>query len=190
MDQYAELSDEALFAVCVKDIQAFELLVRRYEKKLTGYIRKRSHASSEDIQDILQNVFLKVYKNMYDFDTSLSFSSWVYRICHNEMIDWYRREKVRATLSLDDDEGLLEKVTEEKGIYDHIKHEEQKEILQKVLSELPSLYQDIFSLRYFEEKGYEEIADILTIPPGTVATYISRGKKKLQEKLQTYGYTR
>lgn len=187
MEQYGHLSDEALFGVCVKDIQAFAELITRYEKKLAGYIRKRSHATEDDIKDILQNVFLKIYKNMYDFDTSLSFSSWVYRICHNEMIDWYRREKVRSTLSLDNDEGLVERIIEEEGMLEKISKDEQKTYLQRVISELPEIYKDIIQLRYFEEKSYEEIADILMIPPGTVATHLSRGRKKLKELLNTYG---
>lgn len=186
MEQYGHLTDEALFFVCRKDIDAFEYLISRYEKKLGNYIRKRSHASSDDIKDILQNVFLKIYKNMYEFDISLSFSSWAYRIAHNEMVDWYRREKIRTTVSLDDD--LVERIIEEgDGVLEKVSGDEQKKYIQKIIAELPEIYQDIILLRYFEDKSYDEIADILMIPPGTVATHLSRGKKKLKELFTYYG---
>src|SRR4051812_15110229 len=96
-------TDEQLVAECKKDQQYFAVLVERYVPKLTHYIRRRSLATSDDIEDLLQNIFIKVYRNINEYDTSLLFSSWIYRIAHNEMIDWYRKEKRRSTLSLDDE---------------------------------------------------------------------------------------
>ncbi len=181
------LSDEELVIECKKDQQHFAVLVERYVPKLTRYIRRRSMATSDDIDDLLQNIFIKVYRNINEYDTSLLFSSWVYRITHNEMIDWYRREKRRTTLSLDDEaRDLVSKLFTDEDPVVRFSHQEQKEYIIQTLNTLGDKYKDILLLRFFEEKSYEEIADILKIPPGTVAVRINRAKKQLQKTLTKY----
>src|SRR5574343_1795436 len=108
MDIYKTLTDSELINLSLKNSEAFGIIVERYNEKLSKYIKRRSHASDQDIEDILQNVFIKVYKNINDYDENLNFSSWIYRITYNELIDWYRKDKTRSTLSLDDsDIGIL-----------------------------------------------------------------------------------
>jgi RNA polymerase sigma-70 factor (ECF subfamily) len=176
------LSDEALVIECRKDQQHFAVLVERYVPKLTHYIRRRSAATNADIEDLLQNIFIKVYRNINEYNTSLLFSSWIYRITHNEMIDWYRREKRRATLSFDDDaSNLMSKLFTEEDHVSRFSSEEQKQIVIDALNKLNNKYKEILMLRFFEDKSYEEIADILRIPPGTVAVRINRAKKQLQK---------
>jgi RNA polymerase sigma-70 factor (ECF subfamily) len=183
-----ELTDEALVIQCKKDQTYFAVLVERYVPKLTKYIKRRSLATSDDIDDLLQNIFIKVYRNINEYDTSLLFSSWIYRITHNEMIDWYRREKRRATLSLDDEaQDIVSRLITEEDITTRFSNEEQKQYIIKTLNTLDEKYKEILLLRFFEEKTYEEIADILKIPPGTVAVRINRAKKQLQKTLKDYG---
>jgi len=182
------LSDEQLVIECKKDSQHFAVLVDRYVPKLTRYIRRRSLATSDDIDDLLQNIFIKVYRNINDYDSSLLFSSWVYRISHNEMIDWYRREKRRATLSLDDENhDIVSKLITEEDHTARFSNEEQKQHIIATLNTLDDKYKEILLLRFFEEKSYEEIADILRIPAGTVAIRINRAKKQLQKKITIHG---
>lgn len=188
MDPITELSDEALIIECKKDPKHFAVLVDRYVPKLTRYIRRRSAASNNDIEDLLQNIFVKVYRNINEYNTSLLFSSWIYRISHNEMIDWYRREKRRATLSLDDEnQDILSKLMTEEDHTTRFSNEEQKQFIVTVLNSLDDKYKEILLLRFFEEKSYEEIADILKIPAGTVAVRINRAKKQLQKQLEKHG---
>jgi RNA polymerase sigma-70 factor (ECF subfamily) len=185
-----QLSDEAIVIECKKDSEYFALLVDRYVPKLTRYIRRRSLATSDDIEDLLQNIFIKVYRNLNDYDTTLLFSSWIYRIAHNEMIDWYRREKRRATLSLDDDaQDIVTKLMSDDDLTTRFSNEEQKKYIINTLNGLDEKYKEILLLRFFEEKSYEEIADILKIPAGTVAVRINRAKKQLQKKIAEYGNT-
>ncbi len=185
---FNHLSDEALVIECKKDQQYFAELVERYVPKLTHYIRRRSAATSDDIDDLLQNIFIKVYRNINEYDTRLLFSSWIYRIAHNEMIDWYRREKRRATLSFDDDaHDIMSKLFTEEDHITRFSNEEQKAAMVQLLNKLDDKYKEILLLRFFEEKSYEEIADILRIPPGTVAVRINRAKKQLQKKLPKHG---
>ncbi len=181
----ADLSDEALVIKCKKEPQYFAVLVDRYVPKLTRYIRRRSLATNGDIDDLLQNIFIKVYRNINEYNTSLLFSSWIYRISHNEMIDWYRREKRRATLSLDDEaQDIISRLITEEDHTVRFSNEEQKQHIIKTLNTLDEKYKEILLLRFFDEKSYEEIADILKIPAGTVAVRLNRAKKQLQKSLE------
>ncbi|MES2224549.1 MAG: RNA polymerase sigma factor [Patescibacteria group bacterium] len=182
------LSDEMLVIEAKKDQQHFAVLVDRYVPKLTHYIRRRSAATPHDIDDLLQNIFIKVWRNINEYDTSLLFSSWIYRIAHNEMIDWYRREKRRSTLSLDDEaQNIVSKLFAEEDLVAQFSSQEQRAQIKEALGTLDDKYKEILLLRFFEDKSYEEIGDILRIPPGTVAVRINRAKKQLQKSLTDYG---
>lgn len=185
MDSLSNHSDEYIARECLRDIQFLTILIDRYKIKLENYIRRKSNATKEDRDDMLQNVFIKVYKNINDFDSSLSFSSWVYRITHNEVIDWYRREKRHLGISFEEDTSLINKIAAEIDIEKESIQEETRKKIQEKIKLLSTDYQEILQLRFFEEKTYEEISDILMIPQGTVAIRINRAKKKLQELLNT-----
>ncbi len=183
-------ADEELARLSLTDKQCFAGLVDRYEAKLRRYIRRLGKFSTEDEDDLLQNIFIKTYQNLNAFDTSLRFSSWVYRITHNETISYMRHRTSRP-------EGHVEYMTDEEfnnlaSDLDIHKEVELKEIRNTVLFALESLdkkYQDILVLKYFEYKSYEEISDILLIPPGTVAIRLSRAKEQMKKIMNTKGYT-
>ena len=187
VDQQPYRTDEQLALAVRSDTQVLGEIIERYEPKLDRYIARKSSADTSNRKDILQNIFIKVYKNINDFDTSLTFSSWIYRIAHNEMIDWYRRERRRPHLSLEGSDGILETIRSEISASELVEKEELRRMIQKTFETLPEKYQSIAELRFFEEKSYDEIADILAIPPGTVAIRISRVKKMLSEQLSSYG---
>ena len=88
-----EKTDAELVELALENQAYFSDIVYRYQTKLTYYIRRLSNFPDEEIEDILQDVFIKVYKNLNDFDQSLKFSSWIYRITHNEVISKYRKIK-------------------------------------------------------------------------------------------------
>jgi RNA polymerase sigma-70 factor, ECF subfamily len=88
---FSEKKDEELVLISISDQDAFSELIRRYEAKLFNYIKRISSLSKEDAEDILQEVFIKVYKNLNGFDVDLKFSSWIYRITHNEVITNFRK---------------------------------------------------------------------------------------------------
>lgn len=182
-----ELTDVEIVAKSLADRSCFALIVERYEDKLMRYIRRLGIYTYEDRQDILQEIFLKVYKNLNGFDSGLSFSSWIYRIAHNETISWYRKQNVRP-------EGHLIGDNEELFLYipDSSASAEQlldasidAKRLKQALLMLDTKYRDPLILRFFEHKEYDEISDILKIPIGTVGTLIARGKMKLQTILTT-----
>ncbi len=178
------MSDAELAVQSLAHADYFSSIVERYEPKLSRYIRRRARVTNEDVQDILQEIFIRIYTHLNDFDQTLSFSSWVYRIAHNYIISWYRKHNVRNRDRIGDME--TEDLYNIADVYD-IEHmqwvHEMKGTIAVYLAELSDQYREIILLRFFEDKDYEEISDILQIPPGTVATRLRRAKNKLQELL-------
>lgn len=146
-------------------------LVKRYEQKLKRYVRRLVNRPAE-VDDIVQNVFIKAYKNLPTFQTNLSFSSWIYRIAHNETVNTIASGFIQKIVSLDliFGVGKTDK-TEERLINEEMKHE-----LKLCVHSLDIKYRDPIILFYYEEKTYEEISDILRIPVRAVGVLIHRGK--------------
>ena len=186
MDVPETLSDEEVLIRSRTERNFFAYIIERYKDKLRAYIKRKSYASPEDIDDLLQNIFIKVYKNMKEFDSSLRFSSWIYRIAYNEMIDWYRKEKRTPHVSFGADDALISSLSSEDDTSHTALSLERKKAVIEALSSLDPIYQDIIELRFYEENSYEEISDILQIPPGTVALRLSRVKKILRPLLPNH----
>ena len=173
------LSDEEIIAKVISDDrELYALIIQRYQDKLLRYATNLIKNEDKAI-DAVQESFIKAFINLKGFDTKKKFSSWIYRIVHNESMNIIKKYHKEITLP----EGVDFKSDE------NIEADfEQKEIVLKVkkcLNEIPLLYSEPITLFYIEEKSYEEISDILKIPMGTVATRISRAKiliKKICEK--------
>lgn len=174
-----EKTDNELVALTLEDKGYFLYLLRRYENKLKRYIYRISNFSSEEAEDILQEVFLKVYKNLNDFDPNLKFSSWIYRITHNQVVSHHRQNLARPKV-VEIDEVVINKIKDEFDLEEELQLNYQKEEISHVLDNLKPKYQEILILRFFEEKSYEEISDILKKPSGTVATLIHEAKKEFK----------
>lgn len=181
----SELSDVEVVHLALKDKEYLGTLIDRYSDKLRRYVARLGVRNIDDQDDVLQEVFLKVYRYLNDFDTSLSFSSWIYRITHNETMTWFRKRQVRP-------EGHLVADGEEviNFIADDLKDPESQAELQldsehlaSALDEMDDRYRAVLMLRYFEGKEYNEISDILKIPVGSVGTLVHRGKAKLKQQL-------
>lgn len=174
-------SDEELAKQTLHDKQAFGQLVERYEPKLARYIRRLGVHNADDQLDVLQEIFLKAYRNINGFDTSLKFSSWIYRIAHNEAISWYRKRKVRPEGHLVADSEELMGIVESKEDAPDVLFDRSvdAERLRHGLAGIDARYREVIVLRFFEHKEYDEISDILKIPVGSVGTWLHRGKKQL-----------
>jgi RNA polymerase sigma-70 factor, ECF subfamily len=187
LEKTEQQTDEALVIASLRTPDSFGLLVERYEVKLNRYLVRLGIMNREDREDLLQEIFIKVYRNLNGFDTDLSFSSWIYRIAHNETVSWFRKRSVRP-------EGYL--VGESDEVLRFIKDRQDSselvfdqglnaEVVRAALKEIDEKYRQVIILRYFENKEYEEISDILEIPVGSVGTWLYRGKKQLQRVLDT-----
>jgi RNA polymerase sigma-70 factor (ECF subfamily) len=183
-----KLSDEQIIALCIESQANFKYIIERYENKFAQYIRRKASVSREDTEDLLQDIFIKIYLNLRDFDTSLKFSSWGYRIAHNEIISWYRKKKIRPQINFEDyeEENLINIFKEDTNIEKEFERSEIKKHIKEAIEKLDEKYKDVIILRFLEEKEYEEISDILQIPTGTVSTLIYRGKKEMQKYLEKF----
>lgn len=185
MEDLKEKSDSQLVALSLKNQDFFEHLVDRYEKKLTRYVRRLTGLDTESIEDVLQEAFIKVYVNLNDYDPNYSFSSWAYRITHNEAIDYLRKNKKVVTIPLETDDqesaNLIEVLKSEIDVAEEVSRKDLVERIRRAISMLPDKYREVLILRYMEDMNYEEISDVLRMPMGTVATTINRAKEKFKQ---------
>ena len=183
---YDNKSDLELVQLSLENKENFYYLMKRYELRIFHYIRRLTNVSQAEKEDILQDIFIKVYRNLNGFNQNLKFSSWIYRIAHNEIINHYLKNKSRLkmfSINLDNNDvyHLDELVSNTDDIFDHLISHENADKIKEVLEKLPNKYREILILRYLEEKKYDEISDILRKPPGTVATLINRAKSKFKK---------
>ncbi len=180
LDNY---SDEELVSLSLENQSNFAILIDRYEGLLKRYVFRISNFPQEDVEDVLQDVFIKVYQNLNAFNHKLKFSSWIYRITHNQVISQYRRNKARPQLDWQVDDDFMNNLKSDidigKSLDDKILKNEVKEILNK----MDYKYSQVLVLKFLEEKSYAEISDILKKPQGTVATLINRAKKQFKKEL-------
>lgn len=178
--------DVVLVRRALEHKEFFGAIITRYEAPLSRYIRRLGAKDQEDVYDILQETFIKVYRNLNEFDTTLKFSSWIYRIAHNETISWFRKRNVRPEGHLieNGDEVLSFIESPEWSSEDNFTATTNKAVLESALATLDDKYRDVVVLRFFEHKEYDEISDILKIPIGSVGTLLHRAKKQLRETLK------
>lgn len=176
-------SDEQIVLRITKgEKELFGLLIDRYEAKLTRYI-KRFLQNEEDITDIVQNVFIKVFVNLQSFDVDRSFNSWIYRIAHNETVTYLKKKGNEKVSFLDFDTMFphpFAKETADKPTLD----QELEKIMSESLSLIPIKYREVLVLYYYEELSYQEIADILHIPIATVGVRLRRAREQLEKNIK------
>jgi RNA polymerase sigma-70 factor (ECF subfamily) len=178
----AELSDFELVQLTLQNSANYKYLIEKYDNKLSRYIQRIIFINSEDSEDILQDVFIKAYKNLNGFNPKYKFSSWIYRIAHNEAISFLRSGKVRNNeIDNDVEEDIFETLASEVNLEKEILIECNSKYVHKILSKLDDKYRDVLVLKFFEEKDYDEISDILHMSSGTVGSLISRAKDKFKQ---------
>lgn len=179
------MTDNELIAKVKKDSEAFKLVMDKYELPLTRYLVRLTGWAREEVEDILQESFIKAYRNINDFDTSLKLSSWLYRIAHNQAIDTIRHLAVRPAASELPVEDLARFLPAPLNLENQELLRQEWQNARSAITRLPERYRNVLILRFLEEKDYEEIMDILKIPKGTVATLIRRGRSLLMKELKT-----
>ncbi len=177
-------TDQELVKLALEEKEYYIYLMQRYEGKLKRYIMRLLGGRQEDADDILQEVFIKVYKNLNDFDLDLKFSSWIYRIAHNETITFLRKINRRpTTYNFEIDAVKVKTLKEDLDIGKEIDKKKLAEDVLKIIATLDKKYQEVLLLRYIEDKDYREISDILKKPQGTVATILKKAKELFKEKI-------
>ncbi|MBK6931783.1 MAG: sigma-70 family RNA polymerase sigma factor [Saprospirales bacterium] len=172
------LSDQEIVRKSLEAVDFFSCLYERYEERLLRYIKRVAFAGADEAADILQDAFIKIWKNLNAYDQSLPWSSWMYRIVHNEAISSLRRKKtVGRGQQVPWDERLFSGIPDDVLPEDATEPELPDKNIHQVLALLPESYREVLVLRFWENMPYDAISDILKIPEGTVATRINRAKK-------------
>lgn len=155
----------------------FSLLVKKYSEQMYWQIRKIV-ITHEDADDVLQQVFIKVFKGFKNFKGDSKLSTWLYRICYNESMTHLKKKSRQLQLS---DGEMLQRLTEnlEADVYftgDKIQIE-----LQKALAQLPDRQREVFNMRYFDDLKFQEIAEILNLTEGAVKSSYHHAANKVKE---------
>lgn len=162
---------------------SFQLLVERYETRLFALARHYTRSQVE-VEDIVQDSFLKAYRRLASFDHRSSFYTWLYRITVNTILDSLKRKGRSPVTSVEDPELLAQPAPVEGfAPSGNLEREEVAEVTRKVLEELPEIFRTVLILRELEGLAYQEIADTLGISIGTVESRLFRARGRFKEKL-------
>lgn len=189
----SEMADSEMVKQALADANSFGLIIDRYEKQLSRYIRRLLCCADQEVEDILQETFIAVYTNLNEYNGKYKFSSWIYRIAHNKAVNVLRKhkfEKVIVNKENEDGESdsFVDRIASDIDLEKELISEKQADWVKKALNNLDQKYKDVLVLKYYEDKDYDEIADILKISSGTVGSLITRGRNKLKELLQSEKY--
>lgn len=185
-------TDAILVQKALESSDEFGRIIEKYQEPLRRYVRRIARPSPDDLDILLQDIFIKAYENLNDFDTDLPFSSWIYRISHNESIDFLRRKK-RFGASLDDPAydddtlALADTIAAEGDMVADADRDFIRKNIALVLDDLDPKYRSVLVLKFLEDKDYNAISDILRKPPGTIATLIHRAKKEFRRLAEERG---
>lgn len=181
MDEKLELTDEdAARRVQGGDANAFGILMERYEPKLLRYAT-RLIGDTDTAEGVVQEAFVRAYRNIRAFNPSVRFSPWMYRIAHNEAMNELRRMS-RSPGVIDFDTLAL--FPSEESASDEAERAETRRLVEKYLKELSPAYREILVLFYLEELDYRAISDVLRIPTSTVGVRLRRARTALKKLLE------
>lgn len=185
----SSLEDDKLVARAVKgDQDAYKSLMEKYKEPLFFHIVKMVK-DREQVEDLVQESFMKAFKNLDSYSTDYAFSTWLYRITTNHTIDYLRKKKLK-TFSISDPirtkDGEMEvELPDDSFETDrNIIRKQRQKIISKAIEELPEKYRRVIVMRHIEELNYQEISDQLDLPLGTVKAHIFRAREMLYKALK------
>jgi RNA polymerase sigma-70 factor (ECF subfamily) len=169
--------------------QAFKTLMKKYRKSVY-YMLLKMVKNPDDAEDLTQEAFAKAFNSVDKFDSTFAFSTWLFRIATNNCIDFIRKKRVQ-TISIDTplegDDGSSMRFDVKDDNFDpneEMLRQQRKHYLEMAIERLPEKYRTLVELRYFQELSYEEVADELDIPLGTVKAQLFRARELLNEELK------
>jgi RNA polymerase sigma-70 factor (ECF subfamily) len=177
-----KISEEQLLAELRtpgKERQGFAKLVSEYSEKLYWQIRKMV-LSHDDANDILQDVFIKVWMNLENFRGDAKLTTWLYRIAINESITFINKKRNQNNISIDDEETLLFNTLSGDDYFDG---NEAQMLLQKAILSLPEKQRLVFRMKYFDEMKYEDMSEILGTSIGALKASYHHAVKKIEKKI-------
>jgi RNA polymerase sigma-70 factor (ECF subfamily) len=165
-----------------KQEEAFRALMGLYKKRLYWHIRKIV-LSHDDADDVLQNTFIKVFKNIHSFNEESKLYSWMYRIASNEAITFINQKAKKQQVSLSD---LQYEMADNLQFENDFTGDEIQLLLQKAIVTLPQKQQLVFNMKYFDEMKYSEMSEILETSVGALKASYFHAVNKIEEYLKTH----
>lgn len=178
-----EIKDAKILEMLAKDSvfeKGFELLVQKYQERLYWHIRKMVHFH-EDADDIIQNTFIKVFKNIKGFKGQSKLYTWMYRIATNESINHLNKHKNKFLKEEDINGTSAENLLKADPYFDGDK---AQTLLVLAINQLPAKQKAVFNMRYFEDMSYKEISEILETSTGALKASFHHAMKKVESFLK------
>jgi RNA polymerase sigma-70 factor (ECF subfamily) len=189
---YDELDDAKLVKKTLRgDKKAFEMIVQRHQHSLFNYIG-RMISDRELALDFTQDVFVKAYASLRSYQPTYKFTTWIYRIASNYIIDYWRKKKI-PVVSIDqptdpDEEGSCIQVADDSpSVTRSLEISELRQRLEKALDKLPGPLRELFVWRHINGLSYEEMAEIKKLPVGTVKNRVFQAKERMRQILEETG---
>jgi RNA polymerase sigma-70 factor, ECF subfamily len=177
-------SDQLIERCLQGDQQAWEAIVRLHWRKVFN-VAYKFVGKHDEAEDLTQDIFLKIFRALRTFDRRANFQTWIVSISRNLCIDHYRSvRKERQTIARDVDSTALQPASTERGPHAAAEHQDLRELLRAALGKLPPSLRTAVVLRDLQELSYQEIADRLSLPEGTVKSRINRGRIELARQLR------
>lgn len=182
------------------NIDKYSFIVQKYEAKLIKFINNilltnNYQLKEGEIDNIIQEIFIKIYKNLHSYNNDYAFSTWLYKIARNFTLNYVRDNKDKKQILNESDFEKFQEEDTERSLFELIEDDskdivknllvnEKNNAIYYLLNKLDTKYKEVLMLKYLENKSYEEISDIMEIPETTVSTYIKRAKEQFKKKLK------
>jgi RNA polymerase sigma-70 factor (ECF subfamily) len=179
------LTPDSLIEQCLSgDQSAWETIVQQNWRKVFN-VAYKFVGKHDEAEDLTQDIFLKIFRALATFDRRANFQTWIISISRNLCIDHYRSvRKERQTIAREVDAGDLQPASTDRGPYQAAEHQDMRVLLKQALQSLPLTLRTAVVLRDLQELSYQEIADRLGLPEGTVKSRINRGRIELARQLR------
>jgi RNA polymerase sigma-70 factor, ECF subfamily len=181
------LKDEDIIRLVIEgDSELYSEIIDRYSSKVYSTAYSYTH-SQEEAKDLVQEILIKTYNNLKSFKADSKFSTWLYRAAVNTCIDWSRKRKSKAVMTVMsfEDTDIFEIITTDaEGPEELLLRQENVEVVRNAVGDLPEIYKTVLILYYFEELQVQEICNILDVPRKTIETRLYRAKKILKSILR------
>ena len=161
---------------------AFRSLMSQYKERLYWHIRKIA-LNHDDADDILQNTFIKIYKNINSFNEDSKLYTWIYRIATNEAITFINKRAKTMHVDISDMQYKMAEQLQEDDLYDG---DEIQLMLQKAIATLPQKQQLVFNMKYFDEIKYDEMSEILETSVGALKASYFHAVKKIEDFIKKH----
>jgi RNA polymerase sigma-70 factor (ECF subfamily) len=166
------------------DRQALRVLIKQHER-LVGHMIARLISQQEDREELCQDVFLKVYEKLGEFNFQSKLSTWIATIAYRHGINHLRKKKIEIR-ELPDEENYREQFISHENVEENFSDHQLDGIVMNLIDQLPPQYKAILTMYHVQEMSYPEMVEITGLPEGTVKNYLFRARHLLKESVKKY----